>query len=746
MDMISQLEGAAKRLINIYPFQRFIRSVEVIVLIFLISFFVYDDPFPSLFFSIFVFFLIGAVIFTFIVLLYRYSIDIMGLLAILFILLGISIISLQVEGIFGRGGIYLANAAFITNSALAIGLGIFLLIKKVGNLSKKALFLSLWMFSLLLILYLPISKLYFPKSGFGFGEFSSGVVGGILSLMGFLSYQFQRFKENDIQESLTAGDTRRLLGDVDGSKKYYGKALEVDPDNMDVVSRLADLYFEKRDFSDALICYNKQPSWNEGRNYFRGSFVYSAIDEKQKALEYQKEALKMKTSAPRWTWMGILFRRKDDEEKAKECFSKALEEDQRFYPALFELGRLKEEEEKKKRFLLEAFKEAKEGAYKRKILKEMDIGGMLPIYLYPYEIEFWGRGRKGIDIDIAKELLRDLISMLDIRNPTLLEWGESRIECLSEDEDKDDELPTVNDRGEVEKELIECLIRSVKGEVKNALEGLSELLEKNIDERKKSEIQYFMGIILGVIDQDERSLELLEKVDDRELKSKVTLARAGVHYLKNDIKRCKEILKLYLFMDEERSEIWENLKKVSSSDEDDYQDIYFSLKSREPPLTVYSTSDPRSLVDVVEAAAYQRYEKAYEMLKKTYNTDEKDVGPLYEFIKSALYILKNEHIKGLETYKKLSERYPEKSECYFGLGRALFSLDKPKNALRRFNNALELKKDDPLYLFYRGVVLFKTKRFEKAKDDFMKVQKKRPGWNKNYHFLTRCDRHLEDKD
>jgi predicted Zn-dependent protease len=151
-------------------------------------------------------------------------------------------------------------------------------------------------------------------------------------------------------------------GDIKNGKKYVGKALSIDSENIWYLTMLAGLYYQEKNVDSAIIYYEKAVKYfpeeenlkitlgnlySENKNYDKASLLFDSIDNKYGVNEastisavknlmasgkFDEALIKietlLKTSPDEILYNGLLadiYRGKGDNEKAMDVYSKLME-------------------------------------------------------------------------------------------------------------------------------------------------------------------------------------------------------------------------------------------------------------------------------------------------------------------------------------------------------------------------------------------------------------------------------------
>ncbi|MGM0510285.1 MAG: hypothetical protein ACQESD_04060 [Thermoplasmatota archaeon] len=720
--MFDKEKNRLKNLLSDLPLIPFIITSELILFIFVfISYFLADEVITITFLV----FLSSVLIVSLgLLFLTDYMLDIVGLATIIFVLFGVSMTSLQVESIMASGEIHFVNLSFLFTSVILVVVGLYLFKTKVGSISKKSVYFFMWMYSFLLLIYIPLSDLYLIKPGFGHGELSILGIGLPLSIISaFLNIGYIK-EEKLVKDALRRGNLRRLFGDITGAKEHYLKDLDQLTNKEALLTLLADMSLQEGDFIEAIRYYLRCLDFAGARNYHRASVAYLRIRSFSEAYEYQKTALSKNDSTENWLWLGKIAGERNDVERQKECFEKALERDEGYWLTYHEMARGAEDEEERQDYLHKALSCGRYTPFKRKLLKDIQgVGRFAPIFLHPAELEFWDEkegDEERFDMKYLDTMADAFVSSLDIKDTQILEQFYRMTEAIHDGE----ELNRVSFEKPRSRFLF-YILRATSGET----DVISEL-EKLVGTASEQEACYALSILYGLSGEYSKSFYYLDKIRSGTLIAKTLSVKGVLHYLEGDYGRAMGSLNTAAALGYQGNDIWDAMAKIAEDMSEEEQSFYYLSRKNFLPLHLRCTDKTTIIADVIECAHVRGYDNA---LKSIFKIDKDDSFPLE---KTVLMMFNGQVEQAIDRLNSQLKNDPQQPDLLFCRGVAKMYQRDHEEALIDIDKAIEIGREDPLYVFYRGLIKYRGKEYDEALRSFRYVSKKRPGWDKNRYYLA----------
>ncbi|MFO7990857.1 MAG: hypothetical protein R6U61_01005 [Thermoplasmata archaeon] len=648
------------------------------------------------------------------IVLLNFRFDGMGLLATMLILGGLSLFSFQIEGAYGLKKIQIVNIAFISSSILTIFLGIFLLKKKVGLISRRSSFFLAWIYSMIFFMYFPILELYYPRGGIGYGEVSSLAISLGVSLIAFLSlYRISKVK-GMTNKFLEKGDVRRVIGDLEGAELNYKEALEYSESAV-IKTRLGDLYFQKGELDRSIQMYNLCLGFIGDRNYRRGAICAHFLDQQDIALQLIEKAIKKEESPENLYVQGRIFSSLNEGVKEKESYKESLELDDDFWPSLEAVGDLKGEEEKNDYYIQALSSGGYQHSKRDLLLKIKGIGKFTPLFINPGDLNVWEMEEHDIVPEAIIPMIEEIMYLMNIDGPELWEKTYDILESRNDI----DVLNKLEESDEVRlmRIVLECALgKEVDGD----------LIDEMGSNDHRNGAYYSMGISKGIQGKYDEALYHLKKINSRHFKTLSKAAEGCIRYMMGEYKAARDDLRTAIAIGYEGDDIKESisitLKKLGIKS----LDHFYRHKKYEMPISLLIT-EKCDIFDVIELACYGYMNRSHRQLQILRNNYQNK----YEMLNGLLVFFQGRYKNVIGTFNNLIEQDPEETDYLFIKGISLIGLGENEKALVELNKAIHQGGADPIYLFYRGVALYRLGRKKEAHDDFKSVYYERPSWEKN---------------
>ncbi len=720
--MFNKEKNRMKNLLSDFPLIHFIISTEIILFIFVfISYFLAFELANMIFLIFLVSVLVvslGLMFFT------DYILDIVGLSIILFILFGVSMASLQLESTLASGTIHFVNLSFIFTSVVLVVVGLYLFKTKVGSITKKSVYFFMWVYSFVLLLYLPLSGLYLIKPGFGHGELSIVGIGLPLSIISTALNIAYIKEEKIIKDALRRGNLRRLFGDITGARNRYKEDLGRITNKGALLTSLGDMSLQEGDFIEAIRYYLRCLDFAGARNYHRASVAYLRIRSFSEALENQKTALIKDDSAANWLWLAKIAGERNDIERQKECFENALERDEEYWLTYYEMARGSEKEEEKQYHLDKALQSGGYTPFKRKLLKDIEgVGQFAPIFLHPADIELWKKERNdknGSDMKYLDTLADALVSSMDMNGTKILDQIYRMTEAMGESKELD--------RSKFDEPTSQLFLSLLKATAGN-LDVISEL-ERSIGTEAEQNACYALSILYGLSGKYSKSFYYLDKIKSGDLMAKALSVKGVLHYLEGDHGKAMGSLNTAAALGYRGNDIWDTMAKVAGELSEEEQSFYYLSRKNHLPIHLRCTEKAAVIADVMECAHVRGYENA---LKSIIKIDRHDS---YQLEKTVLMMFNGQIEQAIDRLNSRLKNDLEQPDILFSRGVAKMYQRRHEEALVDIEKAIEIGGEDPLYIFYRGLIKYREKEYDEALRSFRYVSRKRPGWDKNRYYLA----------
>lgn len=179
----------------------------------------------------------------------------------------------------------------------------------------------------------------------------------------------------------------------------------------------------------------------------------------------------------------------------------------------------------------------------------------------------------------------------------------------------------------------------------------------------------------------------------------------------------------------------------------DLLDKYYEVASyfsRLEPKTV-TPSPPtskakKSYPEIESLSSKEMLEAEIERLKETIKKDKKNSSAYFRL--SAVYINLNKIKEGKSVLEDLIKVDPKNGNAYFQLGKILTFEGKTHEAITRFQKAASFLQNDIELYYELGKVYYRLKNYQKAKQEFLKVQE----INKTYKNIEKYLALIEEKE
>ncbi len=646
-----------------------------------------------------------------------YSVDRVGFLAGILLLSSFTLTILQVEWWLAYDSFEITIVLLLVTTIMSAAAGIYLIHNKIGNLSRRSIFMLTWIFSLFMILYFPLASYYLPfvtrERANVFVLFLAVIASTIFSILSIVNIKIK----TDQIKWLDAGDMRRILGDTKGAEQNYRRALEVGPSE-EVHTRLGDLFFTQGDHEQALSHYNRALGHLGDRNYRLAAISSSAIGLYANSITLIRQGLLVKTSPCNWYILGRMFKGAGEQELEPDCYREALAVDDAFWPAYAGLGEVAAEDESTE------FDEMalNKGGYhpdKRYILKRIGgTGKFVPIFLHPADLTFWETESREIKSSTLRTMLEYILESLDITNTDVLEAAD---EALSE----------INDLGVIDlltntRHPDGIILKSIfRAAFHEDIDGPE--LESIADPVRQDLAYYIMGLVSGMDGECDKALRYLSNVKSIYIRPRALATRGCIFYLSDKAVEAKRNWLASLSLGYDGDELRESLSRFALEKGEIQQSHYFSRDVSPFPEIVLSDEEDKSVIEFIRRACVGSEENTLP-----------DPASEYHRFAGAFKFLKGEYTSAEEHFNVVLKQDRDDADGHLGRGISLLGKRKFKLALEEFQSALELNDSDPLYYFYRGIALFRLGKNKKALADFKTVFIYRPGWDRNNHYISVC--------
>lgn len=725
--MFKEERNRMKNLLSEIPLSHFIVSSQLVLVVFIfLSYFLIFEAFHILF----IIFLVSVIaVSTALLFLTDYTFDLLGFAILIFVLFGVSMISLQMESILARGTAYLIEMSFLLSSFISIALGLYLFISRAGDITKKSIYFILWIYSFLLLLYIPLSNIYLIKPGFGHGELSIMSIGLPLSIIStVLNVAFLK-EEESVKNVMRKGNLRRLFGDHTGAKLFYEKNIDEVTKEKGLLTLLADMEFHDGNFSDAVRYYQRCLDFSGARNYHRISYAQFQMRSFSDAFENQKTAISKRGSAEDWLLMGKIAGGLNEPDKKSEYYHNAIERDEWSWEAHHEISRFTDDEDERRYHLRKALETGEYTPYKRKVLKDLEgVGSFVPVFLHPADTGFWNEDDHSsteFEISHIDVFAEALISSLEIKDPYVWDQIYEIVGSVKEKEGwteipVDEEQDTIN-------EMIRALLKTCIKET-DAIPDLERLIGTKVER----EASYTLGVIYGLSGDHSKSIHYFEKITTGKLMTRALAAKGVVHYMQGDLGRAMGSLNTAAALGYRGNDIWDTLALVAERLGEDEQSYYYLSKKNHLPLHLRCSKEPTVFADVLECAQMRGYDKALKYAEMI------DKGGTFSLERAILLMFNGLVEEAMKILNGFLKNDPEQPDVLFCRGVAKMYQKRPNEAIQDIQKAIDFGEGDPLYLFYKGLILYRKKDFKEALTSFRYVSKRRPNWDKNRYYLTIC--------
>ncbi len=712
-----------KGIINDIPPAKFVFWSEVTVIIFLAFFILFTAPVHPLFYRLLIVLLVFFIVIScLMVSSYCSSLDSMGLLSGLLLLSGITVALLQVEHLVDLGELELTVVFYVISAALAAGFGAYLIYKKVGRISRGLLFMTMWIFSLVLILYYPTSRLLTVAVGWGRGEFTSLALGGIISILSSSLFIYNSRMQEEYSILVDVGDMRRALGDSKGAEIAYLSALETGVNYYGIQTRLGDLMLDENRHGEAMVYYNNSLGYLEDRNYRQAALAAWCMGQYKQAKEYMIKGLNQRASPQSWYFLGKICGNMDEKDREREGYRLSLEMDKDYWPSLAGLAGLLEGEDSmalyKRALIVPKYHQSK-----RKLLRKVKTTGKFaPVYLHPGDLALMEKEHGEIDREDLLPLIEHIIDTLDIHDARIL--GEIYIAL---DDFYDLETGSfLEDFDDPEVILVRSLIRASLGEDIDR-EELENITEPGV---RRDESLYILGIQAMLKGENENAMGYLDSIRTSKVKPLALAAKGGMLYSEGRLHEARIALRTAVALGYDDTCVWEGLKQLSEELGEWEQSIYHARRTIEFPTSLFYNGR-NNMVEIVRLASHGELDVD--------NIDTR-ITNMHPRFAGTLRFLRGEYSAADDIFKSILKEKPDHAEGHLGRGISLLGMLRYREALEELDTAVAIDGEDPLYLFYYGYALFKTGNIEDAYRAFDSVYFERPMWESNNYYRYLCEK------
>ncbi len=602
-----------------------------------------------------------------------------------FIYVGIAMFVLQLETIYGQGYVHFVNLLSMATSGMASVVGLVIVKSRSGRLQRKTLTLLFWNISLLMILYLPLSHLFFTVVGTGEGELTFIGLGTALSVI-FAFYYIKREKSSDIvAREIDEGISRRLLGDIAGARENFDKAIR--NGSKKAYTLLGDVEFGEGRYTEALNAYVRAED-NE-RNARRISLTSLALGMKEQAQRYAAEALKSNTSPQNWYMLGLSFRSMGDKKREVRCYQEALEMDPDHWPSLEGLALLGERTDIREAFLRGGYEPEK-----RILLKKLRSGDpFLKVILHPADPEVWKTDEEDKELDDV--LLQAVMERFDLT--------------------KDMELC-----GEDERRFIQGLKKASRGD-----DEAHRIFRSLEDSWFENEALFATSALHTVKGDYDKAIDVLKTIDDPSIAPTSFQLMAAIHRMKDELYPALEYYRKTMALGHSKKEVADALAGVAGELSLELEAAQAHAFKPDLPIEML-TGRNESLEDMVEMVEARKETEIPSPLKE----DHRLFGAFAELLSGKLP-------QTVESFEDVLDEDPANPMAELGLSICSYASGDLEDALDHVEKAIGIGGKDPLFSFYRGRILYSLGQKEKSLGELEYVYKQRPAWNRNVLHLER---------
>ncbi len=708
-----ELESITRRI----PTIKFIPASQAIILLLILFSFVVPADWQFIIHSL----LLGAVSFTILLSLLifiqsDYSVDKIGLIAGLLILSSLTLTILQVEWWIVYGKFEITIILLLITTVVSASVGIYLIYRKLGVLSRKSIFMLTWIFSLFMILYFPIELEFFPYVSRGRVNIIILLIATSVSTVFSILLTINLSMRKDHMKSLDAGDMRRILGDTKGAELYYQKALEVGFESEEIHTRLGDIFFTQGDHERALSHYNKSIAFLNDRNYRLAAISSSAMGLYADAIKLIRQGLLVKTSPSNWYILGRMFKQTGDKELELDCYREAVALDGTFWPAYAELAKSAEKKEAQELFQI-ALEKRGYHTSKRDLLKKLEAAGIFaPLFIHPADIDLWKSEKSEIRNDVVRILLEYIVESLEIPDPT--SWQAAN-EALSDLDDVDDFL--VNTR-----QPDGIILRNI------FLASLGDNLEerdlRSLKDTGQQDIAYYiLGLSKGIQGELKKALKYLGLVESIHVRPRAYAAKGCIYYLKNNPSEARRNWRTAMSLGYTQDDLPKSMSRLARELGETEQSYHFSRKVSSFPEIVLSDEDDNGMIEHIRKATTSNDYRFTDISASDH--------PL---LMGTVKFMKGDYSHAEKHFNRILQKDNDDADGHLGRGICLLGKRKFKEALEELEIAIELNGSDSIYYFYRGIANFRSGNKDKALADFNHVYLDNPGWERNNHYISVC--------
>ncbi|MFO8110038.1 MAG: tetratricopeptide repeat protein [Thermoplasmata archaeon] len=643
-----------------------------------------------------------------------YSVDKIGLIAGLLILSSLTLTVLQVEWWIVHGKFEITIILLLITTIISASVGIYLIYRKLGVLSRKSIFMLTWLFSLFMILYFPLEFEYFPYVSRGRVNIIILFIAISVSTISSILLTINLSMRRDHMKLLDAGDMRRILGDAKGAELYYEKALDVGFETGEIHTRLGDIFFTKGDHERALSHYNKSIAYLKDRNYRLAAVSSSAMGLYADSIKLIRQGLLVKTSPPNWYILGRMFKQTGDKELELDCYREALALDGTFWPAYAGLADSAEDAQDLFQIALE-----KRGYHisKRELLKKLEAAGRFaPLFIHPADLDLWESEGSEIRNDVVRILLEYIVGSLEISDPA--SWQAAN-EALSDLDDVHDFLADTRSPDGM-------ILRNIfLGSVGDDLEERGLRALKNTGQQDMA--YYILGLFKGIRGELEKALRYFDMVESIHLRPRAYAAKGCIYYLKNNPSEARRNWRTAMSLGYTQDDLSESMSRLARELGETEQSYYFSRTVSSFPEIVLSDEDDEHIIEQIR--------------KATINNDYRftDISASdHPLLMGTVRFMKGDYSRAEEHFNRILEKDNDDADGHLGRGMCLLGKRRFEDALEELEIAIELNGSDSIYYFYRGIANFRSGNKEKALADFNHVYIDNPGWERNNHYISVC--------
>lgn len=611
---------------------------------------------------------------------------------------GLAAVVVQIEAILHLNLLEPTLLFYALGSGLAAVFGSYLVRKHTGEGDMEMNYRILWVLSILLFTFYPVSKLYLPQQGLGSGEVSALIM-GVISIPLAVLFIYRIRSVDGCERWLDKGDMRRILGDDKGAEEAYVKALESGVFVPDVHTRLGDLMLHRGDHHDALVHYTECLDHLKDRNFRMAAMAALYIGHHHRAKELIIKGLNTRASPTGWFLLGKICGLMGESEREREGYRLALEMDDEHWPTLEALGDLctgEQREEMYRRALLAGGY----GPEKRKLLRKVGCTGKFSsVYLNPGYIRLWRMEPSPPEDDCMTEMLRYILKNMHRVNTATID-GVSDADNFTSSSENDREIKLTKD---LFLAASGCTVpEDIPDDEMKYLHGINHMLRGDMDKAK----------------------ELLDCITKGTLKPYAKAAVSVIHYKRGELDKAEDSIRDSLAAGYDSSCGFELLELIARRQGRWENALHYGKRSRVPLL--YCSSSDTHISDIVTLASVRQLK------------EDRDISEDHPLLEGTIMCLNGEYKKARTLFEEVLDHEPNCPMGHLGRGLSLLGIGRNEDALEAFKESIYVEnKGEPLVYFYSGIALMRMGYRKDAHALFRKVYADRPSWETNYHHLKR---------